>query len=350
MTKVLNITFFLLISIVSNAQDVGFTQFFSNPIYLNPALTGQYNGNYRISSSYRSQWFSGLENPYQTFSFSGDLKFKANRNDKYSDEYSAGLLFLTDQTRIFDLNTNQLSFSGSYTKYLGTDYDQYLGAGLSLGIIQKSINYGNITFQDQFNAINGYTLATGENLPTNNFAVGDITLGIHYSLSTMENLRLTFGVAYAHLNSPNESFYDNTKSSNPQLITKSAVDSKTTLYGHADWKYSTTLKIQPRAMILVQGDHNQAVLGSNFRMAVNINKRQYFHLGGWTRFNNHIDGLGLSTIMLSAGFEIDDVVLGISYDHNVKDLLNERAGLNTFEISFQYFGESVDDSEICPKF
>ncbi len=45
----------------SNAQDPRFSQFFSAPQLLNPALTGVFDGEYRVNINYRNQWNSILD-------------------------------------------------------------------------------------------------------------------------------------------------------------------------------------------------------------------------------------------------------------------------------------------------
>ncbi|MBM3453456.1 MAG: type IX secretion system membrane protein PorP/SprF, partial [Bacteroidetes bacterium] len=44
-----------LVSFESVAQDPTFTQFYANPIYLNPAFAGSH-GCARIASNYRNEW------------------------------------------------------------------------------------------------------------------------------------------------------------------------------------------------------------------------------------------------------------------------------------------------------
>jgi len=51
--------------------DPHFTQNYTYPMYINPALTGGSDGDYRVSSVYRSQW-GGIGNPYRTTGLSFD--------------------------------------------------------------------------------------------------------------------------------------------------------------------------------------------------------------------------------------------------------------------------------------
>ncbi len=57
------------------AQDPLFTQFYANPLYLNPAMAGSHLCP-RFSMNYRNQWPS-LSGSFVTQSFSYDQKFKA---------------------------------------------------------------------------------------------------------------------------------------------------------------------------------------------------------------------------------------------------------------------------------
>jgi len=47
------------------AQDSHFSQFWANPLHLNPALTGNSFADMRIISNYRTQWKAVAE-PYNT--------------------------------------------------------------------------------------------------------------------------------------------------------------------------------------------------------------------------------------------------------------------------------------------
>ena len=68
------------------AQDPRFSQYNAAPQILNPAMTGLFNGNYRVSAIYRSQWRSILGDEavplFRTFSGSFDMRFAPIGNMK----------------------------------------------------------------------------------------------------------------------------------------------------------------------------------------------------------------------------------------------------------------------------
>ena len=69
------------------------------------------------------------------------------------------------------------------------------------------VNYEQLTFGDQFNGLNGYTFATDEDLPANNFSFGDLSLGINYSFTPKARTSIYAGFALHHFVTPQISFY-----------------------------------------------------------------------------------------------------------------------------------------------
>src|ERR1700741_4507852 len=57
--------------------DPHFTQNYTYPMYINPALTGSGDGEYRASAIYRSQW-GNVSNPYRTVGASFDTRTNKN--------------------------------------------------------------------------------------------------------------------------------------------------------------------------------------------------------------------------------------------------------------------------------
>jgi type IX secretion system PorP/SprF family membrane protein len=104
--------FFILVFITSftfvndaEAQDPAFSQFFANPLYLNPALAGS-DICPRISLNHRNQW-PGIGKTYFTYSAS---------YDQYVDKLGGGIGFAIakDVAGAGDLNTTHISASYSY--------------------------------------------------------------------------------------------------------------------------------------------------------------------------------------------------------------------------------------------
>src|SRR3954463_15702477 len=59
--------------------DPHFSQYYVYPSWLNPALTGAFDGDYRISGIYRNQW-SSITNAFSTIGLSADMVTSKNIN------------------------------------------------------------------------------------------------------------------------------------------------------------------------------------------------------------------------------------------------------------------------------
>ncbi|WP_425273468.1 type IX secretion system membrane protein PorP/SprF [Pseudomonas morbosilactucae] len=62
------------------SQDFSFSQFYEMPMLRNPALSGIFNGDIRVSSVYRNQWGS-ISVPFQTRAIGVEYK-KINQRAK----------------------------------------------------------------------------------------------------------------------------------------------------------------------------------------------------------------------------------------------------------------------------
>jgi hypothetical protein len=45
-----------MLSEEGKGQDIHFSQYYASPLSLNPANTGNYDGDWRLMNSYRQQW------------------------------------------------------------------------------------------------------------------------------------------------------------------------------------------------------------------------------------------------------------------------------------------------------
>ncbi len=163
------------------AQDHHFTQFYAAPLQLNPALTGAFDGKYRVGGVYRDQWRALLDQPYKTFAFGADMRFAMNQTASAKDKIGVGVTFMNDRVDQIGFSTTQLGISAAYHKSLNTQNSQYLSAGFQFGLNQRNVNYDYLSFQDQFNGISKFDNLTYEKLPENNFGFGDLSLGVNYT-------------------------------------------------------------------------------------------------------------------------------------------------------------------------
>ncbi len=341
----------LLVAVATmHGQDAHLSQFYASPLLLNPALTGTSSSLVRVSAGYRDQWRAAVDDPFRTYNLSADMGIELNEKSNFSDKVAAGVNFFGDRVSTFDFNTTQFSAYGAYHKGLNSKLKSYLSAGLYLGLGQRNLNYEDIFFEDQFNSVDGYPLATSEVLPVNNFGYFDMGLGIHFTMSPSEGDQFYAGVGIFHIHEPNLSFYKNDRTNNPDLITENPLDRKFTLYTGYGFGLNEWWKIEPRALALLQGINREINIGANFRRKLNPEGSSYLHFGPWLRFTDNQSGIGTESIILSLGIEWKDYLIGISYDQGYNDITSDRVGLNSLELSLIYFGNYESGDDYCPRF
>lgn len=344
MKKILLFSFFLLVLFQSaRAQDQQFTQFYATPLTLNPGLTGGFEGRYRVGTIYRDQWRQVLDHPIRTFAVAADLRFDAPGKSVYDDAFGLGIMFFNDKVNVVDFSTTQIALSMAYHKSLGSDNRQYLSLGIQGGLTQRNVNYESLQFQDEFDGVNGYTLPTGEPLPENNFAYTDFNVGLNYSARFGRSGAFFAGAALHHFLQPTISFYGNGAPGDKLFMKISAQMAATIPIRNSRTSF------MPRVLFAKQGEHMQVNAGANFRTALGKYGSTAFHIGGWARPVRHNDSFGLDAVVALVGIEYNNVLLGLSYDLNLKALgFNQRQG--AFEISIAYLGEYENEAILCPKF
>jgi len=73
------------------------------------------------------------------------------------------------------------------------------------------------------------------------------------------------------------------------------------------------------------------------------------HFGSWARPVKADDGMRLDAVVALLGFEINNVLFGLSYDLNLHALgANQRQG--ALEFSVAYLGNYENENILCPKF
>ncbi len=344
---------FLLAFIVSigsvQSQDEHFSQFYALPMHLNPALTGAYQGTYRIAAIYRDQWNNALASGYRTIAAGGDtsIDFRLDKKNQ-PNKIGVGILFTNDEFNALQFSNSKLAVYGSFQKRLGDKNPSYLGAGIQLGVVQHNVNYDNLTFQDQFNQIDRFDGITSENLPPNNFGTLDVSVGINYTLQ-LPSTTIYIGAASHHINEPSFSFFNNLNLPNPTTDISQRLNSRFVGHLSIDQKLNYNLFFQPRVVYQQQGPHNQLDLGTNFEYIFKSRDSAVI-FGLWLTVLNDLDSLHLESITPLLGLRQNNFIFGFSYDIHTQDIGDPNFGLNTFEFSIRFSGETSSDKAFCPTF
>lgn len=308
MNRWIFVLIFFLFSQNGFGQDPGFSQFYANPLYLNPAFTGTTELQ-RVVINYRNQW-PQKGATFTTYSLS---------YDKLLGKLNSGIGFqmLRDQELNNIINSNAAHFTYSY--HLKLNRFNFLTLGLQSGIVLKQFNANNLIFPSNINQLNGTISGINSELISNekkifpDFAIG--ALG--------QSNQVFYGIGVHHLTQPNESIIEgDQKGKLPVKITLHA-GSRTRKLHHG--LLSREFTLSPNIIYQQQGSFKQLNLGIYM-----IEKS--FLFGGW--FRNNID-VRPDAFILLAGFAREHFQFGYSFDLTLSKLSNYSYG--SHEIFFTFF-------------
>lgn len=309
------ITFSLLIvGAVRAQQDNHLSQFQASPMLLNPAYTGMIEDNYRIHTQYRNQWKNLTTNSFVTNYLGFDMPRR---------KFGYGMYVLNNKAGVGQLKALSVLLSGAYevtTKNLGEEH--HLTTGLQLGIIHKSINLANLTYDNQYTTANGGgfdpSIQHYESFPNTSIVMPDVNFGIAYNNTSSDKRAQPFaGVSGFHLTQPVETF----------LGQKKKLPMRYQFSGGARIQLSTDFNLEPTLLVMRQTNVNEINIGANGKYFL-AGSNSYFMLGTYYR---HKDA-----VIVHTGFIYKDYVFRLSYDINVSSLRaysNRRGG---FELSVTY--------------
>jgi len=333
--KNIALAFFLVLSFQLHAQDIHYSQFGRSPMNINPALTGLFKGDLRFIGNYRSQWNKVPVN-YMTFSGAVEQKF-INSNMKNS-LFSAGLSLNHDEAGDLKLSNTGVNLSGSFTRRLSEKH--YLTAGIQFGGSQRRFDISALRVDNQYNGdtFNG-NLSTGESFENSSVFYADLSGGINYRFQNMENrMKLDFGGAIYHANTPNRSFIKGSENKLAHRIS---------LYGMTTFGLGERFDIGLQAIGQFQGPYQEVLIGGIGKIHLNQKRDEElaFSLGLAHRLGDAwVPSVTVDYRMWSAG---------LSYDVNSSpfNIASYRRGGP--ELSIMYIFSKVrppKEFEICPLF
>ena len=279
-----------------HAQDPTFSQFYANPIYLNPTLAGTADGN-RVVVNHRQQWRKPIS--YITSAISIDGSFNTTKTgwgfQLINDNKASGQLI-------------ESSFTTSLAHRIEMSKGKYIGLGIKIGAYQKRIDWSNLVFEDQIDKRNGPVNSTNERFGKNKVVNAEAAAGVLYLSET-----IIAGIAVHHLNRPLEEF---------SAGSSQRLDPKYTAHVGGFIDISTLYSeqfIYPNLIYERQG------------------KFEYINIGMYYGVNNFTMGINYrlqDAIIGLLGFTHKDFKFGYSYDVTISRVGNGQN--NSHEISLSY--------------
>lgn len=343
------------------AQDPHLSQFYMSPLTLNPALTGAFNGNYRLTGLFRSQWGSILQNEsvpmYRTYTASAD--FRTDKGFMKGDAFGIGGSFMGDHAGEAKFGFNSGSLSLAYHKALDSRGTHFITAAFSSGIYSQSIDYSRLQFGAQWDG-NGYdaTLPTNEFLADNNKIYWDVNAGLlwYKNFNTKKYRGRTnayAGFSAMHLNRPSISFLGD---KNVRL------NMKFVGHGGVNFPIARKFDLQPKFIVMSQGKSIETILAADFRFLFDERNPTADHVrlgamfrmvGGDPKAAWRGKSLNAESVVLTAGASWMGIELGFAYDINVSELVAGSRTRGGFEVGLAYVGawkKRKPGTMFCPRF
>ena len=317
--KTLTLALFLIVSILKSdlsAQDFHFTQHWITNMYTNPALTGNFDGKYKIGGLFRSQWGS-VDSRYRTIWVGYDHRF--NIGLTYGDAVGAGVSIFQDNSGSGNLATLDIQFGGAYHKILGKN--QFLSIGLQLGFIQKSISEDDLNYAEEYDETAREFINNGQSLPGNQVTFQDFNLGLAYNGKFSEDFNLRVGAAYFHATNPEDEGFSGT------IIDFDALPSRITAQALANIFPNNPFGVRVELLYSKQAMFQEILTSSN--LLINIpDTENTLLVGGGTRISDAFFG--------HVGIETEKFIIGASYDFT-SSTINQVGNLpGAIEMSFTY--------------
>ncbi len=109
--------------------------------------------------------------------------------------------------------------------------------------------------------------------------------------------------------------------------------------------------ILPAVLVNTQGPSLETMFGSNVRYSNNDLNEVALRIGAWMRFTNQLDKFGSESLIFSTILEMNQMMIGLSYDINNSLLKKSTDSRGAFEVSFTYVGKTQSRFKVhCPKF
>jgi len=293
------------------AQDARFSQYFNTPVVVNPALAGNGIEYIRITAIYRTQW-AGLGTPITTQGLSVD---------KVVNRVGIGAAVTRNGAGDASIKTLNVVGNLSYNLPLGKNQNNVISAGLQVGIVNKSFDPSKLTFDNQYNPDQGYdpNMGSGEVFENTSVTRPDVNAGIMWQRGWLKKdirFKPFAGISFSHLTRPKETF----------AIESINIPMKQTVYAGAGFMLSDRTEIVPTAMYLSQGTFSETTFGS--MLSYKLDNKNAVQLGVYNRVDD--------SFITYAGYQMNLLFVGMSYDINTGELSKTGKGTNAFEISLTY--------------
>lgn len=328
---------FLMHFLGVQAQDAHLSLYDAAPLSLNPAMSGVFEGNWRLHGQYRTQWKAVNFKPYQT----GLISFDMSKN-----KWGFGIQISNFRAGQGNFNELQGSLSAAYTTSLDRRKHHNLSFGIQAGVAQKSIEYQLLTYDNQYTTVNGggfnQDLSSVENFNGQSLIQPVTNAGLLYFFAKQESrLNPFIGVSAFNLIEPKESLY--------------GIDNRLPrrYYAHIGTRINVTelLYLIPKFLIMNQDQFWEQTYALD--LGYYLKNSDVYLLGGVVvrSVGDFSNNFGSDAMVVSIGAKMENITAKIAYDVNISELARFTSGKGGFEVSVTYVHKKKKPrtEKICPR-
>jgi type IX secretion system PorP/SprF family membrane protein len=298
-------------TVESKAQDPRFSQFFASPMSLNPALTANIDGPFRLAANVRQQW-RAMGSPFTTAGLSFEHGLFRQSIPEY-DRSGMGVMLMQDQAPGVGLKSIYASLSFAYHKAL--DENQRFGIGFQGTYGNRSVNPALLTYHNQFEVDRFNTsLPSGEQGMQPLPATIGMNAGMLYQYEDADK-RFYAGASLYHLNRPRQTMlYDSLN----------RMPSRVTVHAGATILTGSLIRISAHSIWQTQAKASEFSIGG--AVGYDLGEIHTIYAGSWYRYNESI----YPYISYVAG----PIQVALSYDFTVSTLKGKNPRYSSLELSF----------------
>lgn len=303
-----------LLSINLFGQDPIFSQFYSAPLQLNPAFSGNTYAP-RIALNYRNQWPS-LGSPFVTYAASYEQFFEPLNS-------GIGIMIQSDDAGDGIYATTNAALAYSYRLTISKGF--FAKFGTEIGATQVNLDWDRIYFGDQIDRItgpggqNGTPIIVSDEIRPDELSKTFLDIGAGF---LFYNPHFYAGISAKHLNTPDEGFIRFNENLESGLPIRWSIHGGSQITLREGNRLQWPIFISPNATYIWQGDFGQIDAGAYVGFGM-------FFAGAWYRHAL----TNADAAIVSFGVQKDIFKIGYSLDLTVSELANQGTG-GSHELSF----------------
>lgn len=303
----------------TQAQSIHFSQFYNQPLLMNPALTGSDANIQRVGLTYRNQWAS-IPAPYSTLIGFYDRPILACKMK--NAHLGVGAMGYHDASGDGVLKEYAGALSLAYHQTLTKSWS--LSIGSQLGYTHKKVDFSKLTFPAQIENFQiNPDLPIGNTAISDNFGYFNTKFGLSTTFQISSRVSWDAGVSYNYTFPPSHTFLT-TEGTTNQL------DGQWIFHTTGKFGVGEDISIKPLFLHMKQGPNTLNLAGAilNYHFNNNTTDGNTLNMGASYRTND--------TVIFLVGADVGRISLNATYDVTVSDLDVATNNQGAVEVSLIY--------------